>query len=60
MTESANEVKLYGKWSFEDIEVSDISLQVCVCVCVCEYIYECVYIHIREKMARESAWNVCG
>ena len=24
---SANEVKLYGKWSFEDIEVSDISLQ---------------------------------
>ena len=58
MTESANEVKLYGKWSFEDIEVSDISLQVCVCVCVCEYIYERVYI--REKMARESAWNVCG
>merc|ERR1712146_65014 len=27
MTESANEVKLYGKWSFEYIEVSDISLQ---------------------------------
>jgi len=27
MSGYANEVKLYGKWSFEDIEVSDISLQ---------------------------------
>ena len=44
MTESANEVKLYGKWSFEDIEVSDISLQVCVCVCVCVNTYMSVCI----------------
>lgn len=26
--ESAPEVKLFGKWSFEDIEVRDISLEV--------------------------------
>jgi hypothetical protein len=25
----ATEVKLFGKWSFDDIEVRDISLEVC-------------------------------
>ena len=26
MTESATEIKLFGKWSLEDVQVSDISL----------------------------------
>jgi hypothetical protein len=26
----ATEVKLFGKWSFDDIEVRDISLEVCL------------------------------
>ena len=26
---SASEVKLFGKWTFDDIEVRDISLEVC-------------------------------
>lgn len=28
MAESASEIKLFGKWSLEDIEISDISLVV--------------------------------
>jgi len=30
MAEPATEVKLFGKWSLEDIEVSDIALAVCL------------------------------
>ena len=26
---TGNEIKLFGKWSFDDIEVRDISLEVC-------------------------------
>jgi small subunit ribosomal protein S5e len=26
----ATEIKLFGKWSFDDIEVRDISLEVCI------------------------------
>lgn len=28
MAQYANQVKLFGKWTLDDIEVSDISLQV--------------------------------
>jgi hypothetical protein len=31
-TTGAADVKLFGKWSFDDIEVSDLSLEVCVVV----------------------------
>jgi len=27
--ESGPEIKLFGKWSFDDIEIRDISLEVC-------------------------------
>jgi small subunit ribosomal protein S5e len=27
----ATEVKLFGKWSFDDIEISDLSLEVSLC-----------------------------
>lgn len=30
---SATEIKLFGKWSFDDIEVRDISLVVCTWKC---------------------------
>ena len=28
------EVKLFGRWSMDDVHVNDISLSVCDCVCV--------------------------
>ena len=31
----ATEVKLFGKWSFDDIEIRDISLEVSAVVYVC-------------------------
>ena len=27
---AGNEIKLFGKWSFDEIEVRDISLEVCI------------------------------
>lgn len=30
MAESANPVKLFGKWALDEVHVSDISLQVCI------------------------------
>ena len=29
------EVKLFGRWSMDDVHVNDISLSVCMYVCVC-------------------------
>lgn len=31
------EVKLFGRWSCDDVEVSDMSLQVCFCLLRCHY-----------------------
>lgn len=39
--ESTPEVKLFGKWSFEDIEVRDISLEVSTCL-----LYEGTFLHV--------------
>lgn len=34
MAQSATPIKIYNKWSLEDIDVSDVALQVLVCVVV--------------------------
>lgn len=34
VNQSATEIKLFGKWSFAEIEVADISLAVCFYNCV--------------------------
>jgi hypothetical protein len=41
MAESATEIKLFGKWSLDDVEINDISLVV---------IFSIIYVKEMEKM----------
>ena len=36
------EIKLFGRWSCDDVQVSDMSLQVCLFE---DYILQCLIIH---------------